>query len=435
MTDQSENISIAKPLTIGFLALFILVAGFGSWSIISHISGAVIASGRIEVDQNRQVIQHLDGGIVQSILVDEGDMVEAGDVLLVLDDTLIRSEIAVQEGKLFELMARRARLSSERDDSDAIAFDEELLAAATSNRAIQDLVDGQTRLFEVRKVSLQQEIDQLGKRKSQIADQIDGISAQSTALVSQLALIAQELQSQQALLDKGLSQAARVLSLQREQARLQGQVGELQAAKAQAEGRITELEIEVLKLKTTRHEAAISQLRDLQFSEREVFEARKVQQVLLERLNIRAPVSGVVYGLTVFAERSVIRPAEPLLFLVPQDRPLVITAQIEPMHIEQVNVGQDVILRFSTFDQKTTPELNGRVHQISADIFTDDVTNQGFYRAEILLNDGELQKLPDNQTLLPGMPVESFLKTTDRTPLEYLVQPLSDYFAKAFRES
>ncbi|SHG90370.1 HlyD family type I secretion periplasmic adaptor subunit [Cognatishimia maritima] len=432
-TDTS--FSATRYLVVGFLALAALVVGFGTWSIATEISGAVIASGRIEVDRNRQVVQHLDGGVVEQILVDEGDTVAAGDPLIVLDDTLIKSELTILEGQLYELMARRGRLVSERDDADQISFDAELLEAAAKSPEIQDLVDGQSRLFAARKVTLEQEIEQLGKRREQITDQVAGIRAQSDALNRQLELIAEELEDQQSLLDKGLAQATRVLNLLREEARLSGQVGELTASKAQAAGRITEIDIEILKLRTSRREEAITTLRDLQYRELEQLEARNALKERLSRLAIRAPVSGIVYGLNVFAEKSVIRPADPLLFLVPQDRPLVIAAQIEPIHIEQVHVGQDVILRFSTFDQRTTPELNGIVSQVSADIFVDEATQQSYYRAEILVNEGELDKLGENLVLIPGMPVESFLKTDNRTPLAYLVKPFTDYFTKAFRES
>ena len=251
----------------------------------------------------------------------------------------------------------------------------------------------------------------------------------------QLDLIQQELASQQSLLDRGLAQIAKVLNLQREEARLSGTVGELTAQRAQAEGRITELEIEALKLDTLRREEAITRLRDLQFQELELAEQSRTLRERLARLDIRAPVGGVVYGLQVYAKRSVIRPADPVLFIVPQDRPLVIMAQIEPIHIDQIFVNQGVTLRFSALDQRATPELFGQVTQVSADAFQDDATAFSYYRAEIQLNDGEKDRLPEGTILIPGMPVEAFIRTDDRSPMEYLVKPLADYFAKAFRES
>ncbi len=224
------------------------------------------------------------------------------------------------------------------------------------------------------------------------------------------------------------------MSLQRELARLNGQLGDLTAQKAQAEGRITELDIDVLRLEEARREEAITRLRDIQFRELELSEQRRALLQRLERLDIRAPVSGVVYGLQVFSRRAVLRAADPVLHLVPQDRPLIIMAKVAPTNIDQVFIGQEVTLRFSALDQRRTPELIGRVVQISADAFQEERTQLSYYRTEIELKEGEQDKLPLNTILIPGMPVEVFIRTSDRTPLTYLVKPFSDYFAAAFRE-
>jgi HlyD family secretion protein len=412
----------------------VLVGGFGSWSALSKISGAVIASGRIEVDRNRQIVQHLDGGLVQDILVDEGDSVEAGQTLIRLDATLLASNLAITEGQLFELMSRRGRLEAERDDAEEVVFEDELLAEAAANPDIAEIVQGQERLFHARVDSLRHEIEQLGKRRSQIADQVRGIEAQEESLTVQLELIRKELVDQQGLLEKGLAQASRVLALQREEASLSGRVGELVATKAQAAGRITEIDIEVIKLSSRRREEAITRLRDLQYRELELAEQRRALEEQLSRLEIKAPVSGIVYGLQVYTPRSVIRPADPVLFLVPQDRPLIIAAQVPVIHIDQIYADQEVSLRFSALDQRNTPELFGRVLVVSADAFQDEATGVSYYRAEIVLSEGEQAKLPENVRLVPGMPVEAFLRTADRTPIAYLVKPLTDYFTKAFRE-
>jgi len=422
------------PLTIGFLAILLLVGGFGTWSVMANISGAVVANGQIQVDQNRQVVQHPDGGVIAEIGVKEGDLVQKGDILIRLDPTNLQSELVVVEGQLFELMARRGRLEAERDGVAAIVFDPELVRAADYSADAVGLMQGQQRLFSARQDSLEQEIAQMEKRRSQIADQIKGIVAQQAALQTQLELIAEELESQQTLLDRGLAQASRVLSLQREDARLRGTMGELLASKAQAEGRITEIDIEVLKFGTKRREEAITRLRDLQFRELELLEKRSALKERLSRLDIRAPLAGVIYGLQFFAPRSVVKPADPVLYLVPQDRPLVIAAKIETIHVDQIFIGQEVILRFPAFDARTTPELTGRVVKLSADAFTDERLGQSFYSTEIALLDGEIDKLPEGAVLIPGMPVQAFIRTNDRTPLAYLLKPFTDYFAKAFRE-
>lgn len=432
--DDVPNWSARVPLMAGIITLAVLLLGFGTWATFTQISGAIIAGGRIEVDQNRQIVQHPDGGVVDAVLVKEGETVSAGTVLLRLDDTRLRSQLAITEGQLYELMARRGRLEAERDGTKSATFDPLLIRAGQANSNVAGLVSGQMRLLEARSETEEQAREQLQKRRSQIGNQIDGLTAQSDALQRQLALIGEELASQKSLLDRGLAQSARVLGLQREEARLLGSVGDLAAQKAQAEGRVTEIDLEILKLGSQRREEAITRLRDLQYRELELAEQRRALMEQLSRLDITSPVSGVVYGLTVFAERSVIRAADPLMYIVPQDRPLVVQAQIEPIHIDQIFVGQDVTLRMSALDQRTTPELMGRVVHISADAFQDDATRQSYYRAEIVISEGEQAKLPAGSPLIPGMPVEAFIRTADRTPIAYLVKPFTDYFTKAFRE-
>lgn len=395
---------------------------------MAQITGAVIASGQIEVDRNRQVIQHPDGGVVDAILVQEGDAVVKGDTLIRLDASLLKSELAVVEGQLFEIIARRGRLEAERDGETALTFDP-LLSDVPQGPS---LIAGQTRLFDARLESNMRAIEQLQQQRAQISSQISGIAAQQTALDTQSDLIQQELIDQQTLLRQQLIQASRVLALQRQEANLLGRVGELTASAAQAAERRTE--IEILTLASTRREEAITRLRDLQYNELELSERRRTLRQRLDRLDLRAPVSGIVYGMQVFAEQSVIRGAEPVMFLVPQDHPLVIATKVQPTDIDQIHLGQDVTLRFSAFDQRRTPELMGTVTLVSADIFLDDATQVSYYQAEVQLNEGEAEKLPEDMVLIPGMPVEAFVRTADRSPMDYLLKPLADYFAKAFRE-
>lgn len=435
MTQITQKFPMSRPMMIGLLALGILVGGFGGWATLTEISGAIVASGQIEVDQNRQVVQHPDGGVVKDIYVEEGDAVSVGDVLISLDPSIEESELSIIQGQVFELMARRGRLTAERDGLSAISFDPRLIERAKTDAGIAELMQGQENLFQARVASNAKQIEQLTKRKSQIANQIDGIVAQRAAVATQLDLIEQELADQQKLLDRGLAQASRVLALQRSQAELSGDVGDLIAKQAESEGRITELDIQIEGLETTRREDAISRLRDQQYRILELEERAGALTEKLMRMDIRAPVSGIVYGLSVFTPRSVIRPADPVMFLIPQDRPLVITVQVPPIDIDQVYVGQNAVLRFSALDQRTTPELFGKVTKVSPDAFQDDASRMSYYRAEILLNEGETDRLPANVTLIPGMPVEAFIRTQDRTPLAYLIKPLADYFAKAFREN
>lgn len=425
--------SARSPLLIGFACLALLVGGFGVWSTTTYLSGAVIAQGRLEVAQSRQVVQHPDGGVVAEIEVAEGDAVEAGQLLIRLDADALQSELAVVEGQLLEVLARRARFEAEEEGADALGF--EPLLRDSANPVAADLMAGSERLFRARQETAAREAEQLAQQRDQIADQVEGIRAQQDSVARQLELIGQELENQQSLLDQGLTQAARVLDLERERANLLGRQGELAASVAQAESRTSEIELEILRTASARREEASTRLRDLQFNEIELSERRRALITRLDRLDIRAPVSGVVFGMTVFAPRSVIRPAEPILYLVPQDRPLVIYAQVEPLQVDEVQAGQPVELRFPAFPQRTTPELQGYVVSVSADAITDEASRLSFYRAEIELPESEAAKLPEGSRLVPGMPVQAFIATGRRTPLEYLLKPFTDYFARAFRET
>ena len=432
---QVQSLLSARPsVLLGGITAAVLVLGFGGWSVFSSIAGAIVASGQIEVAQNRQVVQHPDGGVVAEIAVKEAQSVKAGDLLIRLDGSLVKSELAIVEGQLFEVMARSARLTAERDDAADVTFAPELLDIAKTNPEVAELVEGQRSLFLARAESVVKQSEQLQKRSAQIASQITGIDAQVTALSEQLKLIEQELTDQRTLLEKGLAQSSRVLSLEREASRLQGSVGELTASRAQAEGRATEVDLEVLRLAAVRREEANTQLRDIGARMLELAERRRSLTEQVARLEIRAPVSGTVLSLAVTTPRSVIRPADPVLYLIPQDRPLVISAQIQTIHVDEVFVGQKVRVMFPAFSARTTPELWGHVASVSADVLVDERSQVAFYKAEILLDAGEVDRL-EGLDLVPGMPVESFIETGARSPMSYLLKPFTDYFSVAFRES
>lgn len=433
-TGRGDGLATRRYLVFGFLALLVLVGGFGTWALTASLSGAVIAPSVLEVEQNRQVVQHPDGGVVAEILVREGSKVEAGDVLIRLDPTLLLSDRKILQDQLYEIIAREARLAAERDGTAEIAFPPELVSAAAAEAAIAELVEGQRRLFETRRQGEAAEEKRLAERTRQIEAQIEGVREQHKALKLELGFIREELSNQQKLLAQGLAQTSRVLELQRQEVNALGRMGELIALEAQHQGRITETELEILNLKNQRREKAVSQLRDLSYRRNELTEKLNALDERLSRLEIRAPTGGVVYGLTVFAERAVIKPAEPLLFIVPQDRPLVIAAQVSPVHIDEVYPRQAVALRLEALSSRTTPEVYGHVVKVSADAFIDERRGQRYYRAEIELDPGELKRLPEGTELLPGMPVTAFIRTADRTPMEYLLKPFTDYFKRSLRD-
>lgn len=422
------------PAIMGVLAVIVLFAVFGLWGTMTQISGAIIASGHIEVESERQVVQHLEGGVVGQIHIEEGDAVEAGQVLLQLDGTQITSQLEIVRQQLFEVRVRKARLVAEREAARQIRFDDELTQSAAADADMAEVLDGQRRLFETRNLTLSQQLDRLEERKVQIRNQVTGSQAQISALEQQIELIDLELENQKDLLAKGLTQATRVLTLEREAVSMRGSLGNLQAEIARLNAQIVETDIEALQMQSARQEEAITLLRDLAISEVELTERDFALSQTLSRTQIRAPMTGIVHGLTVHALQSVVRPAEPILYVVPTESPLVISSRIEAIHVDEVRVGQEASLRFSTFDQRTTPEIFGRVTKVSADVFTDDTTGISYYTAEIEPNAGEIERLGDVE-VLPGMPVDAFIRTTDRTPLNYLTKPLTDYFNRAFRES
>jgi HlyD family secretion protein len=428
-----KKFSARLPLIVGFAAVALLLGGVGAWSVGTQIAGAVVVRGLVKVESDRQVVQHPDGGVVGEILARDGDVVQAGDVLIRLDGVYLQSELAIVERQLTEIFARRVRLVAERDDADALEFDALPDFSMISSKIAQDQIDGQRRLFEARRASMAQKTQQLTEQQAQIERQIDGVQAQITSTERQLALIAKELADVQSLFDRGLSKAARVLELQREQARLEGEMGRLVSAVAEAKTRISGLAIEIVGLADLRREESISRLRDLLYSEIELEERRVSLTERLARLDVRAPVSGTVFGSRIFAVQSVIQSADPILFLVPSDQPLQISVRVAPIDIEQVFPGQNVAIAFTSFNRRTTPEVPGTVVRVAADADVDEATGQAFYEA-ILLPDPEALAAIEDITLLPGMPVEAFLRTEDRTPLAYLVQPLSVYFNRAFRE-
>lgn len=421
------------PLWIGMTALAVLIGVLGVWGVQARIAGAVIATGMIQVESNRQVLQHPQGGVVGALLVKDGDVVSAGDIVLRLDDTQLRSELAIIEGQLFEILARKTRLEAERDGLETILIPDELKEMAAQDPSVQALIDGQTRLFEARAMSLQQSAEQIVEQIAQAENQIDGAAAQLAALETQSALIQTELTDSQTLLEKGLTPASRVSSLQREEARLLGEIGNITANIAQLRGQIAALNIERIALTTRLREEAITTLRDMQVQEVELVQRRFSTKDTLSRMDLRAPVSGVIYDSRIFALQAVISPAEPVMYIIPQDQPMVVSARVDPIHVDQVHVGQQATLRFAALDQRLTPEIFGRVTKLSADVFTDDATGASYYQAELIPIEGEMAKLGE-QTLLPGMPVEAFIKTGERSPLNYLAKPLTDYFTRAFRD-
>ncbi len=426
--------SARGPLWLGYLSLIALIFGFGAWSVTTKLAGAIIAPGVVEVEQNRQIIQHPDGGLVDQVLVSEGQHVRAGDALIVLDGSDLRASADLMRSQLYDIHAHADRLTAERDGAHAITFAPDVLQAGTQDPTINDLVEGQTHLFEARLTSLAQQTDELKKQRDQIGSEIDGFNAQLTSINAQIVLTKTDLSDQKSLFDRGLGQSLRVQALQLDMAKLTGSYNSLLASRAGAEAKKIELEIGLAKLTSARREDAITQLRDLASRELDLTAHLQALTKKIGRLTIRAPISGIVYGLAVTRAHSVIRAADTVLSIVPQDRPLLITVHVAPVNVEEVSAGQLVRLHFSAFTGRTAPELTGRLRDLSADAFKDDRTGQSYYRAEIVLSPDATAEL-NGKAILPGMPVQAFIQTGEHTPLAYLLKPLREYFDQAMHDS
>ncbi len=427
---SARPFSIRGRVIFGTLVVGSLLLGAGGWAATAPLSGAVIASGSIVVEKNVKKVQHRDGGIVSKISVKNGDRVEAGQVIIELDDTQIRAELGVVQAQLTELIARKARLSAEVDGLDQITFPQDF---DNTGAQAQQVIEGQKRLFAQTRSNLESRKEQLNLQIQQLDEEIAGIEAQRNAKRDQLVLLKKELAEIQGLYEKKLTSVTRVYSLQREVTRLHGEHGGLTAQTARAKGKISEVRLQILSVEDT---ARLDAQRELQTTEAKIAELSEREIAAKDRLartRLTAPKSGLAHELAVHTVGGVITSAETVLVIVPANAPLTIEAKIAPVDIDQVTVGMTANLRFSAFNQQTTPELTGRVVHVSADVTTDPQTSQQYYSARIELDSGSDEKLGD-LVLLPGMPVEAFLSTGARTALSYLMKPISDQFYRAFRE-
>ncbi|MDD9986950.1 MAG: HlyD family type I secretion periplasmic adaptor subunit [Spirochaetaceae bacterium] len=449
MEQASARWSSARAaLILGFGALMVLVGGLVGWSVFASIRGAVFVTGWVATEGRNQVVEHIDGGTVREIRVRDGDRVETGELLLRLDDALLRSEEAILQAQHAELVARRNRLEAEFRDADRVAWDPELAGLAAADSRIQEILAGQERLFRARNEARTGEVARMRERIRQAREEIAGFEAQAASLVRQTELIAEELAAKRRLVDQGAMQRSVLLALERTVTSLQGQAGANDAAIARAGGKIAEYEILILQIGARRIEEAEEQAREVQARENEVREQLASVRQRLGRLDVRAPVAGEVFGLTVFSAREVVRPGEPILHIVPAGADLVVRAQLDPIDVDQVYPGQSAALRFSAFPARTTSEYSGSVKRISPDAVRDADTGRSWYLLEVAIGGpiepddaplptfaaAGLDRSPAGLDLTPGMPVEVHVQTGERSPISYLAKPLTDYFLRSLRE-
>jgi HlyD family secretion protein len=428
---NSAPLSALLPLMAGFLALVVLVVGFGTWSVTATITGALVANGRLEVERNRQIVQHLTGGMVTEVHVTEGAAVERGGILLTLDTATPGAELDQIAFELFQASARRVHLDALWQSVGDVDFPTALTDAARERTEFQAVLDGERRLFRVVRDRRKSEWQKQQAQRAEINAQIAGFAAQRASLQRQLELIDRELADQRALMDRGLAQARAVLALEREAARLKGAAGEVEAAETVATQRLLTLEILSTQAETQVREDALRKLQDLAQTEHRLKHRHAVLSRQISNAIIRAPVSGRVYGLSAQRPQTIVQAAQPLMYIVPLDQPLVVTASVPASQVDQVFVGQDVTLRVSALDRTSTPQLPAHVAKIAADASEDKGQKGAYFRIEIELETAQSA----DYSLLPGMPVEVFLETEARTPIAYLIKPFADYLARAFRES
>ncbi|MDC9836327.1 HlyD family type I secretion periplasmic adaptor subunit [Rhizobium binxianense] len=431
MSMRSQHSLNRHVLSVWVLSIA-LVGGVGGWAASTALSNAVIGQGTVIIDQNVKKIQHLTGGIVSELMTREGAHVQAGDVLLRLDSTSVKANLAIIDGSLAQLYVRRARLQAERLGATEFSASE-ITASGIDTAASGNLIDGEIQLFNARRSSLVGMRKQLEERKTQLTEEIRGDTLQLASTDEATKLIDQEYDAAAKLYDKQLVTMQRVNGLKRQRVELDGNRGERLSSRAQAEGKIAEINLQILQLDEDRRTENSKDLTDVEAKITEMQERRIATVDQLNRLELRAPMNGRIYQLAVHTVGGVVNPGEVLMLLAPDQRDLTIEAKIATRDIDQLTLGQKVDIRFSAFDQRTTPEVKGDLVSISPDVVTEQRSGVDYYPVRIKPEPASLQKLT-GIALYPGMPAEVFIKIADRSVISYMTKPLMDQISHTFRE-
>ena len=426
-----SHASIRIHLLLGLAVVLLLAGGLGGWASTAQISGALIAPGSIVVDSNVKKVQHPTGGVVGEVRARDGDLVKAGDVLVRFDDTVTKASLAIVTKGLNGLWARAARLEAEREGAAQAIFPPALTDRA-SDPDVKSVMDSETKLFEVRQSGRTGQKAQLRERIAQLREELTGLAAQENAKGREIKLIQTELVGVRELFQKNLVQISRVTQLERDAARLDGDRGQFIASAAQARGKIAETELQIIQVDKDLNTEVSKELREVNDKIGEFVERKVTAEDQLRRVDIRAPQDGMVLQSTVHTVGGVVTAGDAMMLIVPQADNLSVEAKVNPQDIDQLQIGQRTLLRLSALNQRTTPELNGLVSRISPDTTTDSRTGVSTYTIRISLPPEEVARLGEVK-LIPGMPVESFVHTGERTLLAYLVKPFQDQLMRAFR--
>ncbi|HTB03142.1 MAG TPA: HlyD family type I secretion periplasmic adaptor subunit [Bradyrhizobium sp.] len=429
---QGSQRSIRTHLIVGLAIVVLLAGGLGGWASTMEISGALIAPGSIVVESNVKKVQHPTGGVVGEVLAHDGDTVKAGDVVVRLDDTVTKANLAIVTKNLDASYARAARLQAEQQGIDKIIFPKELLNRA-DDPDVKGLMASETKLFDVRVNGRVGQKAQLHERITQLNEEIAGLEAQEKAKDQEIALVEKELVGVRQLYDQHLVQLTRLTTLERDAARLNGERAQFVASRAQAKGKITETELQIIQVDKDMVSDVSKDLRETNDKIGEYVERKITAEDQLRRTDIRAPQDGMVEQSTVHTVGGVITAGDAIMMIVPQTDDLQVEAKVNPQDIDKLQIGQKALLRLSAFNQRTTPELNGVVSRVSPDVTTEQRTGTSYYTIRVSMPPEEVARLGEVK-LIPGMPVEAFVQTGDRTMLSYLIKPLHDQMMRAFRE-
>ncbi|MBU6462104.1 MAG: HlyD family type I secretion periplasmic adaptor subunit [Bradyrhizobium sp.] len=424
--------SIRLHLIVGLSVVVFLVGGLGVWASTAEISGALIAPGSIVVESSIKKVQHPTGGVVGEVRAHDGDHVKAGDIVVRLDDTVTKANLAIVTKNLNGLLARGARLQAEQQGLDKIVFPQALLDNP-DDPDVKDVMASETKLFEVRTTGRSGQKAQLRERITQLKEEIAGLTAQAQAKDQEIALVDKELVGVRQLYDQHLVQLTRLTTLERDAARLAGEKAQYIASTAEAKGKITETELQIIQIDKDMVSDVSKDLRETNDKIGEYIERKVTAEDQLRRVDIRAPQDGIVEQSTVHTVGGVIQAGDAIMMIVPQADDLQVEAKVNPQDIDKLQIGERTLLRLSAFNQRTTPELIGEVIRVSPDVNTDQRSGQSYYTIRVSLPPDEVAKLGEVK-LIPGMPVEAFVQTGDRTMMSYLVKPLKDQLMRAFRE-
>ena len=425
--------SIVRHTLAGLVIVIVLAGGVGGWAGTMTLSGALIAQGSVVVDSNVKKVQHPTGGIVGELRVRDGDRVKQGDIVVRLDDTVTRANLAIVTKGLDELAARKARLESERDGGNTVAFPADLLARAAKDPDIAAIIDGERKLFELRSTARTGQKAQLRQRIEQLNEEVRGLKAQRESKEKETKLIDREKEGVYDLWRQKLVPLTKLTELERAAVRLEGEAAQLIAQTAQTAGKISETELQIIQIDRDLSSEVAKETREIDGKIGEFVERKITAEDQLKRIEIRSPQDGMVFQSNVHTVGGVITAGDAIMMIVPQADDLSVEAKVNPQDIDQVRTGQIALLRLSAFNQRTTPEIYGTVTRISADASTDQRTGQTYYTIRIAMPGDEVAKLGDVR-LVPGMPVEAFVQTGDRTMISYLVKPLHDQLMRMFRE-